>query len=112
MTGGTGSNWDGPDGQSPLNEHTGGYDSDIVVIKLDESGLYQWHTFFGEATDIDFGSSIDVDGNGNIFIAGNSNRSWDGPGNSSPLNAHAGGYSEWADGPAYYRDIFVLKLTD
>ena len=30
---------------SPLNPHSGS--SDIVVLKLDSSGTYQWHTFYG-----------------------------------------------------------------
>jgi hypothetical protein len=37
--------WNGPGGQAPLNAHTGW--SDLVILKLNSSGAYQWHTFMG-----------------------------------------------------------------
>ena len=32
---------------SPLNAHSGG--GDIFVLKLNSSGAYQWHTFYGSS---------------------------------------------------------------
>ena len=45
VTGVSNATWNGPAGQSPLHAHSGGYD--IFVLKLDSSGAYQWHTFYG-----------------------------------------------------------------
>jgi|GEM_PF-734823 len=79
---------------SPLNAHSGG--SDIVVLKLNSVGAYQWHTFYGSSA-WDEGDDIAVDGTGNyVYITGSSGATW----GSSPLHAHSGG-----------AEIVVLKLT-
>jgi hypothetical protein len=78
---------------SPLNSHGGG--RDIVVLKLDNTGTYMWHTFYG-SSDHETGQSIAIDSNSNIYITGTSNSSW-----GAPLHNHAGG---WGD------DIVILKL--
>ncbi len=83
---------------SPLHAHSGV--DDIVVLKVDSDGAYQWHTFYGAAyvgpsTGLDGGMGIAVDGGGNIYVAGNSLSSW-----GSPLNPHSGNW-----------DMFVLKLA-
>ena len=39
VTGYSWASWDGPDGQSPLNPHSGYFD--IFVLKLDANGTYQ-----------------------------------------------------------------------
>jgi hypothetical protein len=77
---------------SPLNPHSGG--SDIVVLKLNSSGAYQWHTFYG-GSGTDEGCGIALDGSGNIFVAGYSSTTW-----GSPLNAYNKS-----------NDILVLKLN-
>ncbi len=77
---------------SPLNAHSGS--TDIFVLKLDSSGAYQWHTFYGSTID-DYSFCIAVDGTGNVYVAGDSGATW-----GSPLNAHSGDY-----------DIVVLKLN-
>jgi hypothetical protein len=81
-------NWGGA-----LHAFSGG--SDIFVLKLDSSGAYQWHTFYGSSTD-DTGYSIAVDGSGSVYVTGESGSTW-----GSPLNAHSGN-----------GDIFVLKLDN
>jgi len=78
---------------SPLNSHGGNYD--IVVLKLNNSGVYQWHTFYGSADD-DYGYSIVIDVSGNAYVAGNSRATW-----GTPLNLHNGSW-----------DIVVLKLNN
>jgi hypothetical protein len=100
-TGGSENSWDGPGGQSPLNAFsgTGFYDVEIFILKLDSSGAYRWHTFYG-CSSYDYGHSLAVDVTGNTFVTGYSSNSWDGPVGQSPLNAHAGGSD----------DLFVLKL--
>ncbi|PKN88825.1 MAG: hypothetical protein CVU51_03120 [Deltaproteobacteria bacterium HGW-Deltaproteobacteria-1] len=83
----------------PLHEHSVGY-ADIFVLKLNSSGAYQWHTFYGSTPwdqSPDQGSSIAVDTGGNIYVTGWSRWTW-----GTPLHAYSGngGY-----------DIFVLKLN-
>ena len=68
------------------------------MLKLNSSGAYQWHTFYGSSGD-DYGYGIAVDGSGNVYVTGNSDATWNGPW-KIPLHAHSGGY-----------DIFVLKLN-
>ena len=67
---------------TPLNPHSGSYD--IVVVKFDSSGVYQWHTFYGSSDD-DYGNGIAVDSSGNVYVTGESNASW-----GSPINPHSG----------------------
>ena len=52
VTGYSNDTWNGPGGQSPLNAYNGGGSGyDIFVLKLDSSGAYQWHTFYGSGND-------------------------------------------------------------
>jgi len=78
---------------SPLNPYSGG--SDIVVLKLNSSGAYQWHTFYGSAS-IDSGNGIAVDTSGNVYVTGQSNATW-----GLPINHHHDG-----------SDIVVLKVSE
>lgn len=88
---------------APLHAYSG--NADVVVIKLNSLGVYQWHTFYG-ASPIsgedgdDEAAGIAVDANGNVYVTGYSDRTWRGPGNANPLHAH--GVSE---------EMFVLKLN-
>ncbi|MDD3815181.1 MAG: SBBP repeat-containing protein [Desulfocapsaceae bacterium] len=90
--------WDGPAGEAPLNVYNDG--SDIMVIKLNSSGAYQWHTFYGSTLE-DEGQSIAIDGSKNIYVTGYSQATWNGPGAAAPLNAYGGGNA----------DIVVFKLN-
>ncbi len=90
VTGMSGATWG-----SPLHAHSGG--NDIVVLKLDGSGTYQWHTFYGPGN----GLSIAADAGGNLYVTGDSPDTW-----GSPLHAHSGS----PPGNSGYTDIVVLKL--
>ena len=90
--------WKGPDGQNPLHAYSGGF-KDIFVLKLNSSGTYQWHTFYGSSAD-DSGNGIAVRA-GNVYVTGDSTATWKGPAGQNPLHAYSGG-----------EDIFVLKLSD
>ena len=96
VTGLSDATWNGPAGQIPLHAHSGSYD--IFVLKLDSSGSYQWHTFYGSSGHDD-GSGIATDGSGNVYVTGESDATWNGPTGQIPLHAHSGSY-----------DIVVLKL--
>ncbi len=96
ITGESGANWNGPSGQAPLHPYTSG--DDIFVLKLNSSGAYQWHTFYGG--DDESGEGIDVDAGGNVYVSGNSNVSWNGPAGQAPLNPFSGD-----------ADIVVIKLN-
>ncbi len=127
LTGCSSWTFDGPDGQPPLHPHTlagltpeqlarGAVMPDIVVMKLDASGAYQWHTFYGgvlfnpfrdndplNSSDRAFG--IALDGAGGVVVAGQSEQPWEGPGGEPPLHAHAPNQAPW-----YVLDVVVLKL--
>ena len=98
IIGSSSSAWNGPDEQMPINDHTGIF-SDIVVLKLDEDGFYQWHTFYPANQDLS-SYGITSDSNGNIYATWNSDDAWDGPAGQSPLHPHSGGAT----------DIVILKL--
>jgi hypothetical protein len=90
--------WLGDGGRKPLHPHSGLYD--LVVLKLDSSGAYQWHTFYGSADWVEVAYGIAVDDSGNIYVTGVSTGSWLGDGDTPPLHAFSGGEE----------DLFVLKL--
>lgn len=97
VTGWSAATWRGPNNEDPLHDHSG--DKDIVVLKLNRSGVYQWHTFLG-STNIDVGKGIAVDSWGNVYVTGFSEATRYGPSGQQPLHAHNGNY-----------DIVVLKLN-
>ncbi len=89
---------------SPLHAYSG--DDDIVIVKFNSQGAYQWHTFYGASPTQsedgdDDAAGITVDGAGNVYVTGYSDRTWNGPGNIQPLHPH-GADSEY---------MFVLKLN-
>ncbi len=86
MAGNSTATWNGSDGQAPLHAYTGG----ITILKLNSSGAYLWHTFYGSTT-YDSADSIALDSAGNIYMAGNSRATWDGPAGQAPLHAYTGG---------------------
>jgi hypothetical protein len=94
VTGYSAATWNGPLGVAPLHAYSGG--NDIVVLKLNSAGAYQWHTFYGSAGSGDIGQGIAVDTSGNVYVTGYSNATW-----GAPLHAHSGGGA----------DIVVLKLN-
>lgn len=97
ITGSSGCSWSGPDNQAPLHSHSG--NPDIVALKLNSAGAYQWHTFYG-STGYDQGESIAIDNSGGLYITGSSNDTWSGPEDQAPLHIYSGG-----------NDILALKLN-
>jgi hypothetical protein len=78
---------------APINPYSGSGASDIMVLKLDNSGTRAWHAFYGSA-DYDEGQGIAVDGSKNIYVTGFSSASWD-----TPVSIYNGS-----------KDIVALKL--
>jgi hypothetical protein len=101
LTGRSQATWNSPTGKIPLNAYSGNssYIYDIFVLKLDSSGTYLWHTFYGPGSNDYGGRCIAVDGSGNVYTMGHSSVTWNGPAGQIPLNAHSD--------PA---GTFVLKL--
>ncbi|MCP4702457.1 MAG: hypothetical protein GY862_37200, partial [Gammaproteobacteria bacterium] len=76
---------------SPVNAYAGGVGTDAFAAKLNDSGVFQWHTFMGGSSgSTENGKDIAVDADGNLYVAGSSG-AW-----GSPVNAHAGGYDAFA----------------
>ncbi|MBK9927905.1 MAG: hypothetical protein IPP66_21745 [Anaerolineales bacterium] len=86
-----------------MHSYSGGT-SDILALKLNGSGTYQWHTFYGGASS-DTAYGIDVNTSGDISIVGSSSGSWTGPSNAAPLNTFTNGQY------GYESDITVLGLN-
>ena len=70
---------------SPINPYAGG--SDAFVVKLNTSGVRQWHTFMGWSGD-DHGMGVAVDGSGNVYVSGSSPATW-----GTPINPGDGGFA-------------------
>ena len=82
---------------TPLHAYAGNHD--IMVLKLNSAGTYQWHTFYGSASGNDYGNDLVIDNSGRIYIAGRSLASWQSGDGDNPLHAYTGG-----------EDIMNLKL--
>ncbi len=91
----------GPQGQAPLHKNSDPA-QDMFLLKLDPSGEYLWHTFYGANGFFDTARDIAVDGLGNIYLAGSSGATWNGPAGQLPKHAFSG-----TDG-----NIVILKLND
>jgi hypothetical protein len=90
--------WAGPASEAPLHPYSG--NTDVFVLKLNSSGAYQWHTFYG-STNSDIGRGLAVDARGTLYVTGYSYATWDGPELQDPLHAFSG-----------YYDLFVVKMKD
>jgi hypothetical protein len=91
--------WQGDGAKPPKHAYAGGGSADIVVVKLDSNGVYQWHTFYGSGT-VDTGYSVVAVGNGDVYVTGKSAAAWLGDENKLPKHTHSGS-----------SDIVVLKLN-
>jgi hypothetical protein len=91
--------WSGPAGQDPINAFTGYYRNDIVVLKLNSSGAYQWHTFYGADVN-DQVNGIVVSGGGSVYVTGWSTATWNSATGQFTLHAYSGN-----------SDIFILNLN-
>jgi hypothetical protein len=104
VTGYSANSWNGPTGELPLNPFTVGGNVNIFVLKLNSSGAYQWHTFYGSGGgEVAYG--VVVNGNGDVYVTGESPSVWNGPApeNTAPLHA-------WSSAPGC-SNLFVLKLN-
>ena len=102
ITGYSSASWSGDKSKAPLHPYSGGLD--LVVLKLNGGGAYQWHTFYGATGSDDKGQGLALDAGGNIYVTGTSRASWNGdsgPASGAPLHPHGGGAAG---------DILVLKL--
>jgi hypothetical protein len=98
VTGTTYATWNGPSGDAPKHAFTSTGNWNIFVVKLDSSGGYLWHTFYGAGTENgERVKAMAVDSNNYIYIAGTSGGNWSG---LTYKHAHSGGLG----------DTFVLKL--
>jgi hypothetical protein len=98
VTGKSQTRWNGPKGEPYLNTNATGA---LFVLKLDSSGEYQWHTFYGSG-DNDSAGKIAVDSGGNVYMTGSSYNGFTGPTGQEPLKAH---------GYVNYGVNFILKLN-
>ncbi len=100
VTGVSRESWTGPLAESPLNNHAGGGNEDVLLMRLSPAGTYAWHAFYGSSS-IDRGNDVALDQSGNLYLSGESAESWDFPyGPTPPLHAYNGGL-----------DILVMKLV-
>lgn len=63
------------EGTAPLHAYSG--EEDMVVVKFNSSGVYQWHTFYGSgdnSNDETSGIGIALDSQNNVYITGVSSR--------------------------------------
>ena len=88
VTGTSYETWNGPAGEAPLHAYSSG--NDLLVLELNKSGEYQWHTFFGSSAK-DTGSGIALNATGEVIVTGGSAATWNGPEGEAPLHAHSGG---------------------
>jgi hypothetical protein len=69
----------------PLNTYSSGAADNIIVLKVNGSGTYQWHTFYGASTggyDVyspNLATGIALDGSDNIYVKGESGATWGNP---------------------------------
>jgi hypothetical protein len=87
LMGSSNATWLGNGVTAPLHPYSG--KTDIVVVKLADTGAYQWHTFYGSADD-DGGAAIfgmdglAADSAGNIFVSTLSSKKWQGDNGAEP----------------------------
>jgi hypothetical protein len=77
--------WNGPSDEIPLHARSGL--TDFLVVKLNSSGAYVWHTFYGSSLG-ETPRDIAVDDNGYIYVVGYGVATWNGPADQPPLHAY------------------------
>jgi len=97
VTGYSCATWNGDGGKLPIHAHSGG--TDIVILKLNTAGIYQWHTFYGATFQGDRGWGIAVTTDG-IYVTGDSYATWNGDEGQPPIHAYCGD-----------DDFVILKLN-
>jgi hypothetical protein len=97
VTGESNATWNGDGNAAPKHAYSG--DADIVIVKLNSGGAYQWHTFYGSPSG-DYGRCIAVTGDG-VCVTGESYATWNGDGDTASEHAYSGD-----------ADIVILKIFD
>src|SRR5208283_425468 len=61
--------------------------SNLFVLKLNSSGVYQWNTFYGTGfgDDAVVATGIALDGSGNVYVTGTSEADWYVPNTVTPI---------------------------
>ncbi|MFO0355306.1 MAG: SBBP repeat-containing protein, partial [Sphingobacteriaceae bacterium] len=99
----------------PLQFLTGAYNqgvnagnSDVFILKFNNSGVRIWATYYGGSVD-DVGYSLNCDNSGNVFVTGSTNSN-----NFPVLNPGAGAFFQGAigGGPSWANDVFILKFNN
>ena len=85
IVGSSGGSWNGPDGEEPLHSFSGV--ADITVLKLDDFGAYQWHTFYGSNMG-ESSTGITLDNTDDVYINSYGNTTWNGPDGQEPLHSY------------------------
>ena len=96
LLGSSTNDWLGPAGQAPTHPFA---THSAVVLKLNSSGAYQWHGFFG-GTNMSMPEKIALDQRGEIWATLEASVPWQAYGSVAPLNPFQGG-----------RDTVLLHLT-
>lgn len=100
VTGYSRATWNGPSEALPLHPHGGDGRNDFFILKLDNLGTFQWHSFYGSVNS-DYGYGIALDAVGYVYVTGTSDDTWNGDDETGPLQDHSG-----------YDDIVILKFAD
>ncbi len=103
VAGWSSASWLGDGGANPAHPFSGSGGGEIAVLKLDSSGRYLRHTFYGADGGDDYGVRIALDGNYGVFVTGVSTSTWLGDGGAAPLYPYSGNLTG---------DCFVLKLSE
>jgi hypothetical protein len=100
VTGFSGSGWNGPGTQAPLNAFSYGNltaGAEAFVLKVDTGGNYIWHTFYNGNWAQTIGEGIALDGPTKVYVTGPGDLQ--GFNGAAPLNNGTGGH-------------FILQLDD
>jgi hypothetical protein len=92
------------------------YAPNVMVLKLNSAGAYQWHTFYGAGTSTsasgelpgDYSFSIGTDSGNNLYMSGRSSGSWNGPGNCATSGVSPCPLHSFSSGTT---NFFVMKLN-
>jgi hypothetical protein len=94
--------WTGPEGEAPKNPYDSGALSQAVLLKLDNAGGYEWHTFYGDY--FANGYAIAADSASNVYIAGDG-YAFNGPSGQPPVDRGCEGSEDASD------NLWVMKLN-